>query len=387
MSELSTSSGRCLGHHPQDDVSTAPSPAPVSAIARRVLAGMVAKGHGTELLCLCLGLARTALLDLVVDLDLPTPHDRPLRKPGGRNPWFFSDTALFIVLWMAGWRAESLGVRFGRSRGSIWAKARQLGLPGRDRKLLFSPPPSDLAAAVRPTHRQASRPAGAQAPARSRAATKPDDAPAPAAAEGTESEVAPTQAQAQAPVPVAAQLASSLPKADTALDLFCFDHSGFDLPRPTPVGISPVRRSKRHEVVWTRERDVELAQRWWARQHYKAIARDMGLSPSTVQSRRFRVSLPTFLDLEDLFIFRREELVDHFDPSVVDVHIDAAGYVERHCKMYAKEGKRFWFWSKRRDWQFTSPEWDRLGKRKRNHQPILRVRQSPPALTFALHPF
>ena len=346
---------------------------------------MVAKGHGIEFLCLCLGLARTALLDLVVQLDLPTPHDRPLRKPGGRNPWSFGDTALFIVLWMAGWRAESLGVRFGRSRSSVWAKARQLGLPSRDRKLLFSPSASDLANADSAIRRQAGRSAGAQAPAWSEAAAKPAEAPAPAAAEDREDEAAPAQAQAEAPVPTTTQLALDLPKGDTALDLIDLAPFGLDLLRPTPVGVPPVRRPKRREVEWTRERDIELAQRWWARQHYKIIAREMGLSPSAVQSRRFRVGLPSFFDLENLFIFRREELVDHFDPSVVEIHIAAAGYVERKCNMYAKEGKQFWFWSKIRDGQHTSPEWRRLAERTRNRKPApaARVRHQPPALSYA----
>ncbi len=385
MSELSTSSGRCLSYHPPDDGSATPAPGPASAIARCVLAGMVAKGHGIELLCLYLGLARTALLDLVVQLDLPTPHDRPLRKPGGRNPWPFSDTALFIVLWMAGWRAESLGLRFGRSRGSIWAKARQLGLPGRDRKLLFSPPASDLAGAAS-IHQKPGQFAAAR-PARSKAPRAPADAPVPAPAGDAADEATPAPAQAEAPVSTATQLALSLPKGDTALDLIDIAHAGLDLFRPTPVGIPPVRRPKRREVEWTRERDIELAQRWWARQHYKAIARDMGLSPSCVQSRRFRVGLPSFNDLPDLFILRPQELVDHFDPSVVAVHTAAAGYVERRCNRYAQEGKQFWFWSKGNDGQFTSSEWHRLDDRKRKRQPAKRVRPAPPTLTFAMHPF
>jgi len=386
MSELSPSSGRCLSYHPPDGGQATLPPAAAPTVARRVLTGMVAKGHGIELLCLYLGLARTALLDLVVDLHLPTPHDRPLRKPGGRNPWLFSDTALFIVLWIAGWRAESLGLRFGRSRGSIWAKARQLGLPGRDRKLLFSPPASDLAGPD-VTHQQASRPAGAHVPARNRAPLAPADVPAPAPAEDTEDEAAPAQAQAEAPVPSPTQFALSLTKGDTALDLIDLAHAGFDLFRPTPVVTPPVRRSKRREVEWTRERDIELAQRWWARQHYKAIARDMGLSPSTVQSRRFRVGLPSFRDLPNLFIFRPEELVDHFDPSVVAVHIDTAGYVERRCNMYAQEGRQFLFWCKSKGGPRTSPEWKRLEKRKQKREPIVRVRHPPPALTFAMQSY
>ncbi len=346
---------------------------------------MVAKGHGIELLCLYLGLARIALLDLVVDLDLSTPHDRPLRKPGGRNPWPFSDTALFIVLWLAGWRAESLGLRFGRSRGSIWAKARQLGLPSRDRKLLFSPPASDLAGSGS-SYQKFGQFAAAR-PARNRAPRAPADAAAPVPTGDAEDEAAPAPAQAEAPVPTATQFTLSLPKSDTALDLINIAHAGFDLFRPTPVGTPSICRPKRREVEWTRERDIELAQRWWARQHYRAIARDMGLSPSCVQSRRFRVGLPSFNDLPDLFLFRPQELVDHFDPSVVAVHIAAAGYVERRCNRYAQEGKQFWFWSKSNDGQFTSSEWHRLAERKRKRQPTIRMRPAPPALTFAMHPF
>ena len=52
-----------------------------------VLAGMVAAGLGAEAISLYLGLARTALGERLVELGLPAPHDRPLRRTGGRHSW------------------------------------------------------------------------------------------------------------------------------------------------------------------------------------------------------------------------------------------------------------------------------------------------------------
>ncbi len=138
-------------------------PARIPDLLHRILPGMLARGHGIDALCLYLDLARTVLLDLIIELDLPTPHDRPLRKPGGRNPWTFADTTLFVLLWMAGWHVESLGECFGRSAGSARYKARHLGLPRRDRKLVFRPtcPGEDLPGGIlqgfRPDPGQAGR--------------------------------------------------------------------------------------------------------------------------------------------------------------------------------------------------------------------------------------
>ncbi len=320
----------------------------------RVLPGMVARGHGIDALSLYLGLARTVLLDLIVELDLPTPHDRPLRKPGGRNPWTFADTTLFIVLWMGGWHAESLGERFGRSPGGARYKARHLGLPRRDRKLVFRPPrpgedlPDGILQGLRPDPGSAVRIVPTQADDSDAGAEKP----APweqqyAAAYGSTSSYSGIISARGTPDPSAAII---LPfPAFRDVDLF----------GPTPVGTPPARKPKRKEVPWTRERDQELGQRWWARQHYKAIARDMGVSPSAVQSRRFRLELPTLRD-SDLFLFQREELVDHFDPSVVAEHIRAANYHERKCNSFISEGKTFWFWTKRRGGNFCSREAGRL---------------------------
>ena len=313
---------------------------------------MVARDHGVDALSLYLDLARTALLDLIVELDLPTPHDRPLRKPGGRNPWTFADTTLFIVLWMAGWHAESLGERFGRSPGGAYYKARHLGLPRRDRKLVFRPPrpgedlPGGILQGLRPDPGSAVRTAPAQA----------DDADAEDPAPWEQQHAVTTGSASSYPGIISARGAPD-PSAAVILPFPAFRDS--DLFGPTPVGTPPARKPKRKEVPWTRERDQELGQRWWARQHYKAIARDMGVSPSSVQSRRFRLELPTWRD-SDLFLFQREELVEHFDPGVVAEHIAAAGYFERKCNKFLSEGKIFWFWTKRRNGAISSREFERL---------------------------
>ena len=337
-------------------------PWPAFNLLRRVLPGMVARGHGIEALSLYLGLARTTLLDLVVELDLPTPHDRPLRKPGGRNPWTFADTTLFVVLWMAGWHVESLGERFGRSPGGARYKARHLGLPRRDRKLVFRPPrpgedlPGGILQGLRPDPGAAERSPAQQGSAVRTAPAQADDADAEDPAPWEQQHAVTTGSASSYPGIISARGAPD-PSAAVILPFPAFRDS--DLFGPTPVGTPPARKPKRKEVPWTRERDQELGQRWWARQHYKAIARDMGVSPTAVQSRRFRLELPTLRD-SDLFLFQREELVEHFDPSVVADNIAAANYYERKCNTFLSQGKTFWFWTKRRGGRFCSREAERL---------------------------
>jgi hypothetical protein len=106
---------------------------------RSLLASMLAQGHGIQALCLFLSLTRGALLDLVVHLDLPTPHDRPMRKSGGIRAWRAEDFPTFLAGWLGNWSAACLADRLGRSRGSIWYKARRMGLPKRERRALFWP--------------------------------------------------------------------------------------------------------------------------------------------------------------------------------------------------------------------------------------------------------
>ena len=111
-----------------------------------VLAGMVAAGLGAEAISLYLGLARTALFERLVELGLPAPHDRPLRRAGGRNSWSTEDVQQLIAWWVAGIHVRSIAVGLGRSRSAIYAKRRRIGLPDRERKRLVYRSLSELAA-------------------------------------------------------------------------------------------------------------------------------------------------------------------------------------------------------------------------------------------------
>ena len=111
---------------------------------QQLLVGMLAKGHGAEAICLFLALTRDMLLDMVVEFGLPTPHDRPLRRTGGKRAWTGSDYAVLLSGWLGSWQTHCIAQQMGcssveRSPGSVWAKARRLGLPRRDRSALIWP--------------------------------------------------------------------------------------------------------------------------------------------------------------------------------------------------------------------------------------------------------
>lgn len=371
---------RKVAHPPLDGgCKMPPTTAMQAAVLSRALVGMATRGHGIDFLCLCLGLARTALLDRIVELGLPTPHDRPLRQPCGRNPWSFSDTALFIVFWMDGWRAQSLALQFGRSHGSMWAKARHLGLPRRHRTQLFDPALVD-------------HPVACGALGNATVVMPPGESidppfPMQASAADTAAPCMSLPAPFEAPT---VPLAPSTPIQDDGdrgrpFNLLSRVPPEFDF-HSAPAGSVSFPKSKRAGIEWTRPLDIELSRRWWARQHYRMIAEAMGISPIAVQSRRSRIGLPSLFDL-DLFIFRREELVDAFDPTVIEVHIAAAGYVERRCNQFARAGKDFWFWSKYKDGQFTSDEWRRNEERqqKRQQDAMDRPTRQRPAIDLPLH--
>ena len=94
----------------------------------------------------------------------------------------------------------------------------------------------------------------------------------------------------------------------------------------------PIRKIvKRGHVYWTPELDAELANRYWANQHYEAIAVEWGLSARAIASRACRLELP-----------RRErgKLVSYYDPSVIAANIAEARYVHREC-MFVR-GWFFW---------------------------------------------
>ncbi|NPD66350.1 hypothetical protein HN018_23320 (plasmid) [Lichenicola cladoniae] len=84
-------------------------------------------------------LTREVLLDLVVLLDLPRPHDATLRRAGGSQAWLAQDYSVLLAGWMGNWPTLCIAEQIGRSRGSIWAKTRRMGLPRRERRSLVWP--------------------------------------------------------------------------------------------------------------------------------------------------------------------------------------------------------------------------------------------------------
>ena len=117
------------------EVSTAPKGVEFTSL----IAGMISHGLGIEAICFILTLAREALLDLVVDQGLPTPHDRPMRAGSGARAWRQADYALLVTGWLQNWQAAGIAETIGRSKGSVWAKARRLGFQRRSRRGLIWP--------------------------------------------------------------------------------------------------------------------------------------------------------------------------------------------------------------------------------------------------------
>lgn len=105
----------------------------------QLLIGMMGQGHGIEAICLFLTLTRDALLDLVVLLDLPRPHGSSCRRAGGARAWSALEYPVLLSAWMANWPTLCIAEHTGRTRGSIWAKTRRMGLPRRDRRSLIWP--------------------------------------------------------------------------------------------------------------------------------------------------------------------------------------------------------------------------------------------------------
>lgn len=105
----------------------------------RLVSALVRHGHGIEALCFFLSLARDALSDLVIQLDLPTPADVAFRPRAGFHAWTQDDYGRLFTAWADDWRCGAIAETLGRSKSSIWAKARRLGLPGRDRRNLCRP--------------------------------------------------------------------------------------------------------------------------------------------------------------------------------------------------------------------------------------------------------
>ena len=106
---------------------------------------MVAAGQGIQALCLLLGMARTTLEEHIIRLCLPTPHDRPLRKPGP-NVWSVKDKIRVMVWRPLGVHPEIIGQRLDkpRSANAVRAQSRRMGIAAPARRDLYKPDPASL---------------------------------------------------------------------------------------------------------------------------------------------------------------------------------------------------------------------------------------------------
>ena len=207
-----------------------------SATYGRLLAGLVHQGFGVEALCFFLSLAREALLDLVVRLDLPTPPEVAFRPRGGTHAWTQDDYGRLFRAWEDDWRCGAISDTLGRSKSSVWAKARRLGLPKRDRRALLQP---ELI--LPPRARQLDLfPRGFEIPS-----------------------------QAWPPPPEVREWKA----------------------RGTAEDVS-VCRKRDNEALWTRELCEHVERRFWSGQKNKAIARDLGISVRAITSMRWRMQIP-----------------------------------------------------------------------------------------------
>lgn len=106
---------------------------------------MVAAGQGIQALCLLLGMARATLEEHIVRLCLPTPHDRPLRKPGPKA-WSVMDKIRVMVWRPLGVHPEIIGQRLDkpRSANAVRAQSRRMGIAAPARRDLHKPDPASL---------------------------------------------------------------------------------------------------------------------------------------------------------------------------------------------------------------------------------------------------
>lgn len=278
-----------------------------------VLAGMVAAGLGLEAICLYLSLSRAVLDDSLVRLGLPTPHDRPLRRPGYRG-WSTTDIIRLIAWRVAGIHPETIGARLGgRSAAAVRAKCRRLGIPAPPRNLLHRLDPVTL---VDPTP-------GFSTPVFVHAA-KPDEQikhPSATATCGTAAGAA-TWASPGAALRTVDAPEPELPPPPAAPD----PEVAAPTPQPAPnelrLAIESARAAKR-PIQKDPKVAMALILRFFSGQHYKAIAKDMGMTASQLASHRTRFEIPSDPD--------RSKLRDIYNEEVGRANYERLGLVLKTC--------------------------------------------------------
>lgn len=93
---------------------------------------MVQSRLGIAAIAAILALTPRGVEERAAALDLPRPHDRPMRKAGPRG-WSIDDVRRFVALWIENVATKSIAGAIGRSTGSLYYKRKWLGLESRKR--------------------------------------------------------------------------------------------------------------------------------------------------------------------------------------------------------------------------------------------------------------
>jgi len=306
-----------------------------------VIAGMVEKGLGLEAIAAILEMSPEEVVDRTDALSLPTPRDGPMRRNSHPRAWAIPDMRLMIDCWLDRWDADSMAALFWRSRSGIYGLKRRLNLPARDRGEIRRPGAEGFA------RRQRQRGAtGRQASPLPPPQTQRSDMPRPSRRDGKIGD--PRIVLVASPPPPILALRRSLMGAPLQLAPVPLAPPSAGavtiglVNQPDGSVLRVQRRAARKEIQWTPEIDLNLAYRVFAKQHYKGIAADLGLSPAAIRSRMTRLGLPTA---------PRPEQMRHFDPSAIIENIVASGCVLKRCNFLPE----FYFWSGRGEAQHRSP--------------------------------
>ena len=260
-----------------------------SRLYHAVLAGMLERGHALDLICLVLGLTRLAVLAFARQAGLADPVDKPLRRSAHPRAWAGGDYRLLAMLWLDDAKTIDIAEQLGRSKSSIWAKRRYLGLPKRTQR-------PDQAGGF-----CSSKPAA----------------------------VAPLAAQIgnAADRILSHEEAMALPKRERRGKTWYV--------RNSPNGVTITMKPNRDEADWKKSEAArqEAVHRYFAHQKPRSMAEDFGLSYGTMASLAYWLELPKRPK-------HSMQLIPHYDPNLALFYIKAIGYKERTC--LSNQDWRFW---------------------------------------------
>jgi hypothetical protein len=230
-----------------------------------VLACLIASGHGIEAICSFLILTREKLLDLVIEFGVSTPHDRAQRLARGPKAWTSAEHLFLITGWMLLWKPSFIASELGRSKGSVHAKIRRLGLLKRDRSALHTPE------------------------------NKPDRF-------------------AGLPLQVALPLSLMTPPGcDDSEILKLAKTWGFDH-IPSANFVPQRKKNRPHEIDWTPEANWALSIRRFCNQSHESIAAEWGIPIRALYTQTSRLQIPPM---------RGRQLRQDYDLAVAFANIKA----------------------------------------------------------------